>query len=99
MLPNWSNAVSVKLKGTPACVVAGAVNTKWVAGAGDTMTMALPLIPGCGVSTAPRGWLPDVRNVAVKFPTPLVNVLVPGNVDWTSFTDVKWMASVKPVAT
>jgi len=42
------------------------------------------------VSVAVRVWLPDVFNVALKVPVPLLSVLLPGSAAWASLL-VKWM--------
>ena len=80
----------MKLNGAPAVAEAGAARLKWVAFAAPIlMELLVPVIDMVTVSVAVIVWLPAVFNVALKLPTPLLNVLLAGRTALPSVL-VKW---------
>ena len=79
VLLNWSWAVTVKLKATPAVALEGALTLKWVAAAALTvMVLLVPVMELLTLSVAVMVWLPAVFSVALKLVAPLVRVLLAG---------------------
>jgi len=71
----------VTLKAVPPVAEAGALTVKWVAVAALTaIVLLVPVMDAVTVSVAVRVWLPAVLRVALKVPTPLVSVELPGSV-------------------
>ena len=78
------------MKVAPAVVEAGALTPKCVAAAGLTpIGLPVPVMLLLLVSVAVSVWFPAVLSVAVKVPTPLLSVLLPGRAAWPSLL-VKW---------
>ena len=69
---------------TPAVVEAEPVAVKYVAAAGDTTTLAEPLMEEVAVSVTVTDCEPDVLSVTLKVPTPLVSVALAGRTAWPS---------------
>ncbi len=79
MLPNGSSAVTLKLNAVPAVALVGALMTKCEAAAALTLMLALvPVTDVKTVSVAVIVRVPAKVRVAMKLPTPFVNVLIVG---------------------
>ena len=70
-------------------MLAGALTTKWVAGAVTLMPLLVPVIELVTVSVAVIVCVPEVFSVALKVPVPLLSVLLAGS-DAVPSLLVKW---------